>query len=140
MGGYKFPEKFFAFQEVTVQAKKKTIKLIAQISRSEGQIQVIFLDPLWQRPLVYLEKSRVTWYVTKVPELDAHLPSLFQSMHYIFSHEATPNKRQQVTQGVVYELRGIKTGADKCDFPEKIRINYRRALQVEVLSSQVSCD
>jgi hypothetical protein len=141
---YRFPDKFFAVQEVTIRMKEKTIAtLLAQISHSENQSVVVFLEPLWQRPILRVSGNKngdpsVTWYMNQASELGAHIPAFYQSMNFIFNSQTYPDFKRKDSQGGEYVLQELKLFGG-CKFPNKILIDYRGVLKVEVTSSQVSC-
>ncbi|MGE0174546.1 MAG: hypothetical protein AB7T49_17255 [Oligoflexales bacterium] len=149
---YRFPKTFEAVQAVTFSGSDKTMQLLAQVSRSANKTEVLFLEPLSQRPLLRLsnvgEDSSQKWFIDPA---QYHIDSFdFLQVLALIDHIYKSPAFKHPSEYGLLQLEGgdnIKdiqltefVGEGACLMPKSIKIFWETSEGfVDINTKEVSC-
>ena len=143
---YSFPARFAAVQRVRIERAGQSVELLASVRRAEPNLQMVFLDPVFQRPLLELQSQDGTFRQTGAlpagSDLDAR--GLFGAVEQLFA--ATCFRRAdslELERGpYLFRLHGPDAGTVPCQLPRTIemRLDVHPPVSVVVETLDVGCE
>jgi hypothetical protein len=129
----RFPARFEAVQTLEIDAGGKSEQLLAQLSRNGDEFEVLFLDPIWQQPLLRLKTAAEAELTTEWIKPDISLPfdprmilasirELYAAEHFA-SDELAADSYQLLGQHARYRLSEV-AGSQHCPYPRRIAVQF----------------